>query len=619
MSAAHADLRKALEALSQGRTEEASRLCEAVLARHGGDAGALHLAAAIALTQGRPDVALARVEAAIRSNPRDARQFQTRGQARLALGQHDAAESDFLRAIELDPGFADARASLGARLVARGRFAQAREHLHRALEQRPGMAQWRFNLALCESGLGNADAAERYLAEVLRARPDWPPVLNEYGLVLHRRGDPAGAARLLESAVRADPRFAAAWNNLGAARLAQGELEAARESFLRAIEIAPDEADAWTNLGNVQRRAGDRAAAEQSFRTALARAPDSTATLRNLGNLQRERGHFEESKEILERCVASTGEPEAHFSLALTLLTMGELERGWQEYRWRERVRPDAAARDTLRRAIEANRPIELAGEQGLGDMLFFLRWVPALHADPRNLTLRCDSRLHALVASTGLVSNFEDAGAAPRAGALTIRLGDLPALVGDRAAVHPPPVPLKADPAALEAARRALREAGPPPYVAVAWRAGLAPGASEERLFKVVPVTGLGTALREVPGTIVSVQRHPLAAETASIAEIVRRPVLDASAFNDDIARITGMMAAVDSYAGVSSTNVHLRAGLGLGADILVPFPPEWRYGRGGGETPWYPGFRLHREDPAAGWGDALAALAASLAGARR
>ncbi|HUL55671.1 MAG TPA: hypothetical protein VLT60_01650, partial [Usitatibacter sp.] len=358
-----------------------------------------------------------------------------------------------------------------------------------------------------------------------------------------------------------------------------------------------------------------RPAAEQSYRTALQHAPDAKAAFQNLGNLQRERGHYEESKAILERCVAASGGPEAHFSLALTLLTLGELERGWQEYRWRDGVHADPAGPENLRAAIAGGRPIVLAGEQGLGDMLFFLRWVPHLGADPRNLTLRCDTRLHALVSPTGLVSSFAGPDAPPPAGSLTVRLGDLPALLGDRAAAHPPPVRIEPDPAALEGARRALREAGPPPYVAVAWRAGLAPGASEERLFKVVPVDKLGAALRGAAGTLVSVQRDPEAGETAALAGASGRPVFDASAFNADLGQITGIMAAVDSYLGVSSTNVHLRAGLGLGADILVPLPPEWRYGRAGASTPWYPDFRLHREDAANGWNDALAGIASALA----
>jgi hypothetical protein len=178
----------------------------------------------------------------------------------------------------------------------------------------------------------------------------------------------------------------------------------------------------------------------------------------------------------------------------------------------------------------------------------------------------------------------------------------------------HPPPLAMKPDPAALEAARDALRALGPPPYVALAWRAGLPPSASEEHLVKSISPARLGAALRDVHATFVSVQRKPGPGELEALEAELGQKVLDASSLNDDLLRITGMMAAVDSYAGVSNTNVHIGAGLGLAAEILVPFPPEWRYGSQGAESPWYPGFRLHREDAAAGWDEALASMSASL-----
>ncbi|MFZ3321587.1 MAG: tetratricopeptide repeat protein [Usitatibacter sp.] len=581
MSAAGEELRKAVEEFSRGRIDEASRLCQLALARDGGDAGALHLAAAIALLQGRYDVALAQADAAIRSNPRDATQYQTRGQANVALGMKEAAESDFRKAIELSPGFPEAHASLGARLLDRGQFAAAHAHLETALGKNPGVAQWRYNLALCETGLGHGEAAERHLSEVLRI----------------------------------DPSFAPAWRHVGVVRLAAGDTETARRCFERSLDLEPSSADGWTGLGSAKRRAGDREGAERAYRTALEQAPGNLVALQNLGNILRERGRLDESKAILERCVANAGGPYAHFGLALTRLTLGELAAAWQEYRWRDGVAPDPGAGSALRAALDRRQPIVLTGEQGLGDILFFLRWVPMLAADPATLTLRCDARLHAIVARAGLIGHFEDEAFAAKPGELSIRVGDLPALLWRGKEEHPPAVPLEANPAALEAARQALRGAGASPYVAVAWRAGLAPGASEERLFKSVPLDKLGAALRDIPGTLVSVQRNPMAGEIEALSRAAGRPVLDASAFNDDLARITGMMAAVDSYVGVSSTNVHLRAGLGLGAAILVPFPPEWRYGAEGAGTPWYPDFRLYREHPSRGWDEALSAMSSGMA----
>jgi hypothetical protein len=119
---------------------------------------------------------------------------------------------------------------------------------------------------------------------------------------------------------------------------------------------------------------------------------------------------------------------------------------------------------------------------------------------------------------------------------------------------------------------------------------------------------------LRAVPGTIVSLQRGVAPGELDALAAHAGRPAFDAQAVNEDLGAMLGLLARLDEYVGVSSTNVHLRAGLGGSARILVPMPPEWRYGRAGAASPWFPGFTLYREAPGGGWAGAMRDLAADL-----
>jgi hypothetical protein len=149
---------------------------------------------------------------------------------------------------------------------------------------------------------------------------------------------------------------------------------------------------------------------------------------------------------------------------------------------------------------------------------------------------------------------------------------------------------------------------------VGVAWRAGTRSDAGEETLSKNVPIEDLVRALGGIKATLVSLQRHPREGELEGLAKASGLPVLDAAAWNDDLAAMAGLVASLDHYVGVSSTNVHIAAGLEVPASILVPQPPEWRYGHDGGSTPWFPRFRVYREDARDGWDGALASLAADL-----
>jgi hypothetical protein len=51
----------------------------------------------------------------------------------------------------------------------------------------------------------------------------------------------------------------------------------------------------------------------------------------------------------------------------------------------------------------------------------------------------------------------------------------------------------------------------------------------------------------------------------------------------------------------------MHLRAGIGRTARVLVPRPAEWRWFPAGDESPWFPGFRIYRQRVDGDWGSAF------------
>jgi hypothetical protein len=47
----------------------------------------------------------------------------------------------------------------------------------------------------------------------------------------------------------------------------------------------------------------------------------------------------------------------------------------------------------------------------------------------------------------------------------------------------------------------------------------------------------------------------------------------------------------------------------------VLVPFAPDWRRGRDGDTTPWYPTARLFRQTSLGDWDSVIASVGAELA----
>jgi hypothetical protein len=194
------------------------------------------------------------------------------------------------------------------------------------------------------------------------------------------------------------------------------------------------------------------------------------------------------------------------------------------------RVREAAAAQRASRVAIQA--------EQGLGDNLFFLRFAAAVRAQGRTLDFAGDERLHAMLGRTALFASIArrveelDAGDARR-DPRRRPAGILPGL----AATVPPPLALTPEPARLAAMRSRLATLGPPPYVAIAWRAGEPRlGRRMETLFKQVPPAELGAALRGMKATWLAIQRDPRAEETEALTRAIGAPVHDFCAVNTDL-----------------------------------------------------------------------------------
>ncbi len=112
-----------------------------------------------------------------------------------------------------------------------------------------------------------------------------------------------------------------------------------------------------------------------------------------------------------------------------------------------------------------------------------------------------------------------------------------------------------------------------------------------------------LGQRLRGERATWISVQRLPAEGEREALEQALGAPVHDAAYANNDLEEILALMGAVDDYVGVSNTNTHLRAATGGKMRVLVPHPPEWRWGLAGDRSPWLPTATLERQKVSGRW----------------
>jgi Flp pilus assembly protein TadD len=455
--------------------------------------------------------------------------------------------------------------------------------------------------------------------KVLALQPRHVTAFFNIGTLCRRMGRNEEAVSAYQSALAFAPDYADCHNNLGTVYEQMGRLEEAAACYRRALEIEPNHAHAHSNLGSTLRLQGRLNEAGSHCEKALELKPDFVDAMLNLGSVRADEGRFAEAREICLRALASDPrDADVRTNYAHLCLTLGEFQEGWANHHWRparmhalraKRVSDDGSPGDW------SGRTLCLLGEQGIGDELFFLRFAPIVKERGSRLVCQCNRKIKSLLERTGLFESVVDHDAQAPASDWSVLVGDLPySLLGDRGTLLAPPLRLSALEERTASMRERLARLGPPPYVGLTWRAGTPLAAQPVRgrsLYKEAPLTPLAVALRNVPGTILALQRHPGNADLGLLRGELERDVHDLSGANEDLEDMLALLALIDEYVGVSNTNMHLMAGLGKTARVLVPHPPEWRWMLRDSESPWFPGFKIYRQAPGGDWTSALERLA--------
>jgi len=519
-------------------------------------------------------------------------------------------------------------------LFAAGRLEEARRACRKLLTKRPDIAEAHVLMAELHGLAGDESRARQCSARARKLRPSWTEahlqlVMGDL-LADFQRYDEAEAR--YRNALVLDPGFLDARYNLAAVLNATGRnADAASElqALLDRDERADDARQQLVHLLQELRRFEDM---EIVCRDGIALHPASSFYQSKVGIALCWQDRHEEAlcafRAAGERAIGGDEGDEfagARFLEASTLLTLGQYREGWDAYRWRRTRRALALSTPALpkdpRTLAAASTPkrIRIIPEQGLGDELFFLRFAPMLAAGGHQLSMQFPPKLAQIAAgmSEFIVCEYGPA----RQVDLTLASGDLPSASGAHFA---PPLPLHVDPERRTKMHAELRSFGPPPYIAVTWRGGLMPDEPKPegiRYFaKQLPPELLAAALRPLDARVIVVQRRPQTDEARRFAEAVGRPVLDLSSINDDLREALALLSLVDEYIGLSNTNMHLRAGLeGKTARVLVPTPPEWRWGLKGTSSPWFPTFTLYRAGAGRDWSEALSRLGKELSAALR
>lgn len=617
-------LNSAYREFASGNLPGAAAKCEQLRQLNAAHPDVLHLSSLVARAQGNLGQAKDFIESALQLVPERHDLLHTQAQILLSECKYSDAIQVLRRCLMQKPDFAEAYNTLGQAYHLQGDLADAAEQYQAALRVRPTMAQAHANLGAVFCLMADWGRAISHLSVAANLSPNSHQHKTQLGMCYVRACEYEKAIEQFDKALRLSTDSVLALMGMGIALQNARRFAESGQYYVRALEQAPESAELFFNIGCLLKDA-DLTNPLRAALTKLAMAEDATAS--GAGE-PRPPLRISSQDELEEWCyrAALRLDPtmrEAHANLSIRLLASGNFKEGWRESVWRQSVPhhpmgpspTDPASKGLVLREL-GGKEVVLHGEQGLGDIIFFLRFARKLKEVGMRISFCGDSRLHSILSRSGYFEMLYAPSSDLPSNCEHILVGDLP-LLCECTDVTDIPCPISLCPMAshTEQVKGLLRDLGPPPYCGVSWRAGLQPKAARKTgLFKEIPLDQLSIALKDFPGTLVSVQRNPRPGENDAFQSLLERPVHDLSAMNEQLEEVLALMAVLDNYVGVSNTNTHLRACVGKASYVLVPHPAEWRWGQSGDRSVWYPNSRLFRETASDGWRNAICALRTDL-----
>lgn len=576
-----------------GRVQEAFDCLHRAIAVRPDNVDAQHRLGVLMAQQGQFDEAARCLETALRlqpQNPEIARNLRIalacrehrQGQALFQQGRLDEAALCERRAVEMAPDHSDAWNILGQVLSQQKKFEDSLPCFLRVAQLKPQSAEAQVNVALIYLYLKKFDDA----------------------LVRFRR------------AVELDPQNADAHNGMGVVMVMQQRWQDAVPHYAEAIRLKPDFADAYYNMARAMTGQDRFDEALPWLERTLAIKPDHADARYTMALTRMEQNQVDEAADWYARTIELRPDDfDAHVGLALARFQAGRLTEAWPEYEWRLKQPALQGLPDERRWHGEPleGRTIFVRAEQGAGDAIQFVRYMPMLQARGAKTILWCAHGLGRLMATcAGVDAVCRDGEPFPHYD-YHVPLLSLPGIFGTTLENIPAEIPYIAPDKELAATWRAEFAQEPALKIGIAWKGS---STNPRDRYRSIPLSFFAQ-LVDVPGVrLYSLQwgvgREQLAELAAQHPEAP--PVVDLGDRLGDFYNTTAVVSNLDLVITCDSAPAHLAGALGMPVWVALTFAPDWRWMLDRSDTPWYPTMRLFRQKKFNDWTAPFVELRAAL-----
>jgi hypothetical protein len=401
------------------------------------------------------------------------------------------------------------------------------------------------------------------------------------------------AARLYEAAVCIKPSYWYSVYCLGTVMARLGNDGIAIPLFMQAIQDNPKCVEAIYNLGLSMRRQGHTKSAQAIYTEALKIDPNHSEIMAAMAGCFINEGNPKGCVEWADKSLSiNPDNHRAKHHKSLGLLELGDFDKGFELYQNR-RFLPEWHERtyQAPKWNGEKVKTLLIHGEQGIGDEILFMSWLPKIRHLYDKLVIECTPRMVETFKRSfdcevfGTEKEIVAAGIEVDA---VVPMGSLPHFAKG---LPPKGRYLIPDEEKVLKYRKKLLEAGPGPYIGLSWHGGVIKTHAHHRSTDVKDWKRFTKY-----GTCISVQYG----DRENEAEYLGIPH-----WKEDIANLddlTALLTALDITVTVNNTTVHMCGALDKACWTLTPKKCAWRYQLEGEKMPWYDSVKQFRQED--GWG---------------
>ena len=488
---------------------------------------------------------------------------------------------------------------------AKARYYAEHPHALRLLKTR--LADLRHNCPLFDTQGFVRDLEQQYLLawNERKPAPSANPVAAgselEQAIVAYQKGDVAAAERLCRHCLSLDSQRADGWNLLGVLLRNSNRLEEAITAYQRGLSIMPNFADLHNNLANVYKEQSELEKAIAEYRQALALRPDYAEAHSNSGGVLQALGEIPSAlKAFQEALRLRPGNPDTRWDYSLCCLLAGDYQTGFSEYevRWQRGIpAPRNLPGPQWDGSTSPDATLFLYSEQGLGDTLQFLRFLPLAQQRVGRVVLEVQGALQDLVQCIPNITVIAQGSAIP-AYSHHYPLISLPYLFGTRRDTLPAEAPYLSAPVAQDRRWRPRVEALPGLKVGLIWAGNPNVKNDRERSPRLQPLLPL-FQLSKI--SFVILQQGDGRRDLDLVPKAAH--IHDFAAEISDFSETAAVMRALDLVISSDTSTAHLAGALGVPVWVLTPHIADWRWALSGPSTPWYPTARVFRQPRRGDW----------------